>query len=149
MPAWNGAWSEAEATAYLEDATVPIRLACRTPDGGLWMLSLWFRYRDGAFYCATGADADVVGYLEANGGVAFEVSDNDPPYRGVRGAGTATIEPDGGKALLEDLLERYLGGTDNALADRLLVEEREEVRIRIDPTRLYTWDFTERMSDAV
>ncbi|WP_254839494.1 pyridoxamine 5'-phosphate oxidase family protein [Natronomonas marina] len=149
MPAWNGAWSEAEATAYLEDATVPIRLACRTPDGGLWMLSLWFRYRDGAFHCATGADADVVEYLEADSGVAFEVSDNDPPYRGVRGAGTATVDPDEGKALLEDLLERYLGGTDNALADRLLVDEREEVHVRIDPTRLYTWDFGERMADAV
>jgi len=149
MPAWTGAWSEAEATAYLEDATVPVRLACRTPDGGLWMLSLWFLYRDGAFRCATGADADVVGYLERDPSVSFEVSDNEPPYRGVRGAGTATIEPDDDKALLRELIERYLGGTDNTLADRLLVEGREEVHISIDPTKLYTWDFTERMGDAV
>jgi len=145
MPDWTGTWSEPEAATYLENATVPIRLACRTPDGGLWMLSLWFRYDDGAVHCATSADADVVSYLEASPSVAFEISDNDPPYRGVRGAGEVTIEPDEGKALLRELFERYLGGTDNALADRLLAEGREEVRIRIDPTKLYTWDFSERM----
>jgi nitroimidazol reductase NimA-like FMN-containing flavoprotein (pyridoxamine 5'-phosphate oxidase superfamily) len=148
MPTWNGAWSTAEATAYLEDATVPIRLACRRPNGGLWMLSLWFAYRDGEFLCATGANADIVEYLEADGSVAFEVSDNEPPYRGVRGAGSVSIEPDPEKALLHELFERYLGGTDNSLADKLLVEGRKEVRLRIEPNRLYTWDFTDRMKDV-
>lgn len=149
MAEWTGSWARADAVAYLEEATVPIRLACRTSEGGLWMLSLWYRYRDGAFHCATSAEADVVRYLEADPGVAFEVSDNDPPYRGVRGAGTATVEPDEDKALLEALIRRYLGGTDSALADRLLAADRREVHIRIDPDRCYTWDFTERMADAV
>ena len=148
MPEWSGAWTAAEATAYLENATVPIRLACRTPDGGLWMLSLWYRYRDGAFHCATGADADVVSYLKHDASVAFEISDNEPPYRGVRGSGEVTIEPDEGKALLQELLERYLGGTNSPLADRLLAEDREEVRLTVDPTKLYTWDFSERMPET-
>ncbi len=147
MPTWTGTWSEAEAEAYLSESTAPIRIACRTPSDGLWMLSLWYRYRDGAFHCATGADADIVRYLEGNPGVAFEVSSNEPPYKGVRGSGAATIEPDGDKSLLESLLKRYLGGTENRLAIRLLDADREEVRIRIDPTKLYTWDFTDRMSD--
>ncbi len=112
------------------------------------MLSLWFLPWDGALWCATGADADVVRYLDHDDGVAFEVSTNEPPYRGVRGAGTATVEPDTDKSLLRALFDRYLGGTDNSLADRLLADDRDEVRIRIDPTRLYTWDFTERMRDA-
>jgi len=29
----------------------------------------------------------------------------------------------------------------------LLREEREEATVRIDPVRLYTWDFTPRMTD--
>jgi nitroimidazol reductase NimA-like FMN-containing flavoprotein (pyridoxamine 5'-phosphate oxidase superfamily) len=148
MPTWTGAWSEDEAEAYLTESTVPIRLACRTPAGGLWMLSLWYRYEEGAFHCATGADADVVEYLEADPEVAFEISDNRPPYKGARGAGTATIGPDEDKALLETLLHRYLGGTDSELAGRLLDADREEVRIRIEPDRLYTWDFTDRMADV-
>jgi nitroimidazol reductase NimA-like FMN-containing flavoprotein (pyridoxamine 5'-phosphate oxidase superfamily) len=149
MPTWTGAWTEAKATAYLEDATVPLRLSCRRPSGGLWMLSLWYVYRDGSFHCATGADADLVEYLEYDDSVAFEVSENEPPYRGVRGAGTVEIEPDEDKTLLRELIERYLGGTDNSLADRLLVEGRNDVRIHVAPARLYTWDFTERMVDAL
>ncbi|WP_254821096.1 pyridoxamine 5'-phosphate oxidase family protein [Haloglomus halophilum] len=145
----TGSWSEAEANSFLAETTVPIRVACRTPAGGLWMLSLWFLPCDGALWCATGADADVVRYLDHDDGVSFEVSTNEPPYRGVRGAGTATVEPDRDKSLLRALFDRYLGGTDNGLGDRLLRADRDEVRIRIDPDRLYTWDFTERMRDAV
>lgn len=148
MPPWKGAWSEAEATAYLEDATVPIRLACTRPDGGLWMLSLWYLYRDGSFHCATGIDADIVGYLEGDDSVAFEVSDNEPPYRGVRGSGTVDIRPDEDKTLLRELLNRYLGGTDGPLAGQLLAKEREEVQLRIEPNKLYTWDFTKRMAPS-
>ena len=147
MATWNGAWSKAEATAYLDGQTVPIRLACRTPSGGLWMLSLWYQYQDGTLACATSADADVVSFLEADDGVAFEVSDNQPPYRGVRGAGTVTISPDKEKTLLRSLLDRYVGGTDNDLGDQLLSADRKEVRLEIEPDRLYSWDFSDRMSD--
>jgi len=66
---------------------------------------------------------------------------------GVRGSGTATVGTDGATGVLRDLLERYLGGTDSELARWLLREEREEATVRIDPVRLYTWDFTPRMTD--
>lgn len=146
----TGSWELAETRAFLtsEVGRVPIRLACRTPAGRLWMLSLWYRWRDGGLDCATSASADVIEYLKHDDGVAFEVSVNDPPYCGVRGAGTATVAPDEEKQLLRSLLERYLGGTDSSLAQRLLREEREEVHIRIDPARLYTWDFSGRMADS-
>ncbi|QCC46558.1 pyridoxamine 5'-phosphate oxidase family protein [Halobellus limi] len=98
--------------------------------------------------CATGADAAVVEYLRNDPEVAFEVSTNEPPYKGVRGRGTASIEPDTDKRLLRSLFERYLGGTDNDLGDFLLDPDREEVRIRIRPERLHSWDFTERMADV-
>jgi nitroimidazol reductase NimA-like FMN-containing flavoprotein (pyridoxamine 5'-phosphate oxidase superfamily) len=144
----SGAWNTDETERFLESTAVPLRVACRTPNDEPWMLSLWYLYRDGALHCATGADADVVRYLRHDDRVAFEVSTNDPPYSGVRGNGSATVEPDAGKELLRELLGRYLGGTDSALARRLLSPEREEVRIRIEPARLYTWDFTTRMADA-
>lgn len=149
----TGPWSASEAAAYLRETTVPVRLSCRTPDDHPWMLSLWYEWverPDGTpeLRCATGADADVVRYLRGDPEVAFEVSENDPPYCGVRGRGTATIEPDEDKTLLRSLLERYLGGTDNELGTKLLSADREEVRIRVTPERLHTWDFTERMRDV-
>lgn len=144
MTTFTGVWDEQDVADFLDETTVPIRLACHTGSDRLWMVSLWFAY-DGAFHCATGADADVVQWLRDDDAVAFEVSTNDPPYRGVRGNGTATIDADEEKELLRSLMERYVGGTDNDLGDRLLSAGREEIRIRIDPDRLYSWDFSGRM----
>lgn len=143
----TGVWDADRARAFLHESTAPIRLSCHTPSGELWMLSLWYEYRDGVFYCATHANADVVSYLSSDDRVAFEVSTNRPPYKGVRGNGRASIEPDAGKARLRSLLERYLGGTDSSLADRLLDPDRPEVQLTITPDRLHTWDFTDRMAD--
>jgi nitroimidazol reductase NimA-like FMN-containing flavoprotein (pyridoxamine 5'-phosphate oxidase superfamily) len=144
----TGVWDRAGIDAFLTATTVPVRLSCRTPDDHLWMLSLWYLWEDGALWCATGADADVVRYLRHDDEVAFEVSTNDPPYRGVRGRGRATVDADEDKRLLRRLLTRDLGGTDSALAERLLAPERDEVRLGIDPVRVYSWDYSDRMRDA-
>jgi hypothetical protein len=140
----TGPWNRSAVDDFLT-TTVPVRLSCRTPADQLWMLSLWYLWEDEALWCATGADADVVRYLDHRDEVAFEVSTNDPPYRGVRGRGHATVDADADKRLLRRLLDRYLGGTDSALARRLLDPDRDEVRIRIDPVRLHSWDYSDRM----
>jgi len=145
MDRLTGDWDRERTEQFLDEQTIPVRLATHTPQGGLWMLSLWYRYRDGALECATGANAKVVEYLRSDEAVAFEVSTNDVPYRGVRGAGTADLAPDDDKAVLRDLIERYLGDTDSRLARSLLSPDREEVRIRVDIDRAYTWDFSDRM----
>ncbi len=142
----TGAYSRSEAAAFLDEHAVPLRLACHG-QGGLWTVTLWFRYIDdrGVFECATGRNADLVRMLDANPEVAFDVSTNQPPYRGVRGNGHAELEVDAGKERLRDLLERYLGGTDDPLAEALLDPEREETRIVVRPDRLHSWDFSDRM----
>ncbi|TKX52777.1 pyridoxamine 5'-phosphate oxidase family protein, partial [Halorubrum sp. SS7] len=94
------------------------------------------------------ASADLVEFVEHDDHVSFDVSTNDPPYKGVRGRGHATVAPDDDKRLLRTLLRRYLGGVDNATADRLLRPEREEVEIRIEPERLHAWDYSERMKST-
>ena len=131
--------------AFFTDTEVPVRLACHTNNGNPWIVTLWYLYRDGDLYCATSADAQVVTFLRSNSSVAFDVSTNHPPYRGVRGHGNATVKEDPDKAFLRELLERYLGGTDSPLARRLLSPDRDEVRVRVSPEHLHTWDYTERM----
>lgn len=145
----RGSLSSEAIEEFLRSTVVPIRLSCHRPSGDLWMLSLWFRYRNGTLECATEASADVVRFLRADDAVAFEVSTNDPPYRGVRGNGVARIDADEEKALLRALVERYLGSTDSSLAQNLLSDDREEVRIRIEPETVYGWDYSGRMADAV
>jgi len=147
MDTVTGDWTPERTEQFLDEQTIPVRLATRTPGGGLWMLSLWFRYRDGRLECATGADAKVVRYLQEDPEIAFEISTNEIPYRGVRGTGTAVLSPDEDKAVLRSLIERYLGGTEGGLAQTLLSPDRDEVQIQIDVDRAYTWDFSDRMAD--
>jgi hypothetical protein len=144
----EGDWSLAETEQFLNEAVVPVRIGCHSPAGGLWMLSLWYRYRNGTVECATRADADIVSFLREDGTVCFEVSTNRPPYMGVRGSGTATVADDG-KPVLRELVDRYLGTAEAEIARLLLDEGREEVAIRIEPARLYTWDFSPRMGEDV
>lgn len=140
----SGPWGRDRVDEFLTDARVPVRIGCRTPSDAPWIVSLWFIW-DGAVHCATSATADLVDFLAYDAHVSFEVSTNDPPYKGVRGRGHATVTPDDEKELLSSLLVRYLDGVDNSVGDRLLSPEREEVRIEIDPERLHTWDYSERM----
>ncbi|QLK27842.1 pyridoxamine 5'-phosphate oxidase family protein [Natrinema zhouii] len=145
MTDFRGAWSEDEVATFLQEATIPVRIATHRPDGSLWVVTLWYRYRDGALECATGANADVVRFLRNDPTVAFDISTNDIPYRGIRGNGTVELSSDSEKEVLRDLIERYLGGTDSSLARRLLDDDRDEVRIRLEPRTVYSWDYSERM----
>ena len=140
----TGPWDRDRVDEFLDGARIPVRIGCRTPRDAPWIVSLWFSW-DGAINCATSASADLAAFLEHDNHVSFEVSTNDPPYKGVRGRGRANVSPDADKELLRSLLERYLGGTDNSTGDRLLRSEREEIRVRIEPERLHSWDYSGRM----
>lgn len=138
----------ADHQEFLEKIRIPMRLACKTESGWPMVLSLWFIYLDGALYCATRKGARVVGYLLANSECAFEIAADQPPYCGIRGQGVTSIDEQRGNEILDLLLERYLGGRDNRLAQQLLKNSADEVAIRLDPVRVFSWDFSARMKDT-
>ena len=136
-----------QAEEYLKAIRIPLRLSCTTQSGWPMIVSLWFYYQDGKIYCATQKSAKIVGYLQHEPRCAFEISADLPPYCGVRGQAVASIEADIGGTILEKLLERYLGRTDNPLARTLLKKSDTEVAIILEPKQVFTWDFTSRMSN--
>jgi nitroimidazol reductase NimA-like FMN-containing flavoprotein (pyridoxamine 5'-phosphate oxidase superfamily) len=140
-----GAWTGAEIEAFLADARIPLRLSMRGPNGAL-IVPVWFEYRNNSFWSCSPSDSLLVRTLRACSEIAFDVSTNDLPYRGVRGRGLArcTVSPD--SSVLERLLDRYLGSTDNALSQWLLNRRGEESLIEVAMLWLTSWDFTDRMS---
>jgi len=144
----SGPWSMDQVQQHLEHTVIPIRLGCLGPADGPRLLSLWFVHRESALWCATKDDADVTRFLHKDSRCAFEIARDEPPYRGVRGWGTASIVPERGAEILRLLLERYQGGTDTSLGKWLLSQADREVALRIEPERLVTWDFTERMQEG-
>jgi hypothetical protein len=104
---------------------------------------------NGKIYCATQTTSKVVKYLNTYSKCGFEVSENNFPYRGVRGYGIASMLKDKGEYILRILLEKYLKGKESTNIYQLLLSERHlqnEVAIEITPFRMFEWDFKERMS---
>lgn len=131
---------------FLDETIIPLRLASKTESGWPINLSLWFLYEDDALYCATPSTAKIVRHLENDARCAYEIASDLPPYCGIRGQAEAEILPQLGGKILERLLHRYLGGTDNTLARSLIKNRSSEVAIRLEPTTVHTWDFTDRMN---
>lgn len=134
---------------YLEAARIPLRLGCTTPGDWPLVVSLWFEYRAGQLYCASHRQSKVIAYLQRNPRCGFEVAGDNPPYCGVRGQALATLDDAQGGAVLERLLQRYVGGLDSPLAQRLLLRRAQEIAIILEPVNLFSWNFTERMKDSV
>jgi len=130
---------------YLEKTRIPLRLAVRTESGWPMVLSLWYLYQDNLLYCATQRFAKIVSYLTRDSRCAFEIAGEEPPYCGLRGQAKAKIDENFGVEILQRLLVRYLGGVESDLAQTLLQKSESEVAIVLEPIRIYTWDYSDRM----
>ena len=138
-----------EMNNYLETVRIPLRLACATESGWPMAVSLWFKHQNGYLICATQKSARVISYLQNDPRCAFEIASDLPPYCGVRGQAIASIDESIGGEILEQLLVRYLGGKDSALARNLVAKSENEVAIILKPVKIYTWDFSSRMQDVI
>jgi nitroimidazol reductase NimA-like FMN-containing flavoprotein (pyridoxamine 5'-phosphate oxidase superfamily) len=138
--------SSPEIDRFLAETVVPLRLACLDREGSPHVLSLWYLWQDDAIWLATRPDAWVVERLRADPRCGFEIAGDAPPYRGLRGKGRAELVPERGEAMLGALVDRYLGGRESRFARWLLERGRDEMAIRIVPTRTTTWDYSRRMS---
>ena len=146
LPVINSSvFSEQQIAEFLAAATIPVRLACNDEKGFPLVASHWFAYHDGLLYCAIHKASRFAKLLSRDPRCGFEIAGDSPPYRGVRGQGNAELISKQGEAQLKELLNRYLGGTQSALAQWLLSRGADELAVCITPTWVTSWDFTERM----
>ena len=143
----SGPWTASQVREFLSEARIPMRLAANTDSGFPVVLSLWFLAEGDEILGAVHRDARIAQRLRADRRCAFEIAPNEPPYFGVRGQATATLESAGARELLERLLHRYVGTTDSKLGRFLLGRADEEFVVRLKPEWIGSWDYRERMDD--
>lgn len=144
----SGPWQRRQIDQYLAATRLPFRLACVGEDGFPRVVSVWYRYADGVFYCATHRDSHLARLLARNPRVGFEVSTNEPPYHGVRGQGLAELQEAGGADTLRELIDRYLGDSNVSLGRWLMSRAEEELLLRVEVQRFYSWDYRKRMESV-
>ena len=141
----KGSWNLDKTRSFLNDSIYPIRISLIDENGYPNIISLWFIFINNKFWCAVQRDSRVAKLLENSKNCGFEISNNTPPYKGVRGKGKAKIYKNKGKEVLKILIKRYLTQSNNSLKEWLIKRSKNEIAISIDPICFYTWDFSHRM----
>ena len=142
----QSAWSEAQIIDYLQQANTPLRIACLDNDDYPIVCSLWFTYKDGALWAATHKSAHIIKLLQKKPQVGFEIATNEFPYKGVRGKADVSLFADNDVNTLEDVIDKYLQGSNQGLADWLLSRKDDEFALKISPLTINAWDFSHRMA---
>jgi hypothetical protein len=141
----DSAYSERQVVEFLVETAIPLRLACHGHKGYPLVASHWFLYEEGYLCCAVHDSSLVAQLLTDNPKCGFEVAPDTIPYHGVRGQGEVTLSREGAGEMLGRLILRYLGNLDSSLAKWLMSRADGEYLVRIRPTWLTAWDFSERM----
>lgn len=141
----KGPWDQGQINGFLRETRFPLRLACLGADGYPRVVSVWYAFDGEVFHCVSHRSSQLVGWLEKDARVGFEVGPNEPPYFGVRGQGEVALSPDGDGRVLRRMLQRYLGGEESSLAQWLLSRADGEMLITVRPSRLFSWDYRDRM----
>lgn len=131
------------------DIKIPIRIAFANNDGIPNVISLWFVQIDEKIYCATQKSAKIIQYLKKNPVCGFEIASDKPPYKDVRGNGSAKILDDLGQDILQILMNKYLGEKESGLSKFLKSNSHNEVAIEITPKNLFYYDYSARMKGVV
>ena len=144
----TGPWNRSQIDSFLQDSTFPLRLACVGDDGVPRVVSVWYGYDGHRLRCVSHRSSKLISLLKGSDRVGFELAPNEPPYYGVRGQGIAQLDTAADGTVLTELMQRYLGRTESKLGNWLLSRADDEILITIEATRLFSWDYRDRMSQA-
>lgn len=144
----SGAWPLDTIERFLYETAIPVRIASNGREFPL-VQSQWFLYESSTLWCCAQADSVLAQRLRNDPRCAFEVSGDLPPYRGVRGTGSASLHADEAARVLPLLIDRYLGDEPSTLADWLLSRLDVEVAIKISDLSVTSWDYSARMPAPV
>lgn len=140
-------WNADQIAEFLTQVCIPIRIAVMDGDYPL-ICSVWYEYDNDELLLVSHKDSKLSRLLTAQRRCGFEIAPNDPPYHGVRGKADVVIREEGVEVVLKRLIERYLGDSNQSLAEWLLSRVEDEVVYCLRPGWVTAWDYGSRMEKA-
>jgi general stress protein 26 len=139
--------TEAEVDRFLT-SKLNMQLATMDKEGYPNIQPVWFYFdkESGKILTGTQKGTRKVSNIQKNPDkIYFSIDDENFPYKGVKGRGSATISEDVQKnaAIMEKINMKYLGTLEHPLAKMLMENARNgtEVIIEITPKFFSAWDF--------
>ena len=100
------------------------------------------------FYILTAKESKKTHNLSRNETVYFCVDDPNPPYKGIRGKGTARIleEVNFNLDIWERIMARYIGNLEDpmAIAHKDELKKGDSIVLEISPKYFSTWDYSKQ-----
>ena len=140
------AMSKEEVDKFLE-GKLNLQLGTIDDKGDPVIQPVWFNYdkKSGKIFIVTPKMSKKVQNLRHKSNIYFSIDDENFPYKGIKGKGTANIVEDPEKSVSEAKLinVKYLGTLDHPLAQMILesAHKGNHVLIEINPKFFSTWDF--------
>src|ERR671925_1851427 len=138
-----------EAERFLE-SKLNLQIATIDEKGEPNIQPVWFYYDkdEGKLLIITSKSAKKTQNLGSRPTIYFSIDDENPPYRGVKGKGNATIFEDANRIVpqAEKISMKYIGTLDHPAAKEMADRSKngEGVLVEISPKFFSTWDFGKR-----
>ena len=135
-----------EAEKFLE-SKLTLQLATTDEKGEPNIRPVWFYYDkdEGKLLIITSKVAKKTQNLRNRPTIYFSIDDANPPYKGVKGKGNATIVEDPNRIVpqAEKISIKYLGTLDHPAAKEMADRSKngEGILVEISPKFFSTWDF--------
>ena len=135
-----------EAEKFLE-SKLTLQLATTDEKGEPNIQPVWFYYDkdEGKLLIITSKVAKKTQNLRNRPTIYFSIDDENPPYKGVKGKGNATIVEDPNRIVqqAEKISVKYLGTLDHPAAKEMADRSKngEGILVEISPKFFSTWDF--------
>jgi PPOX class probable F420-dependent enzyme len=138
-----------EAERFLE-SKLNLQIATIDEKGEPNIQPVWFYYDkdEGKLLVLTSKVAKKTQNLSNRPTIYFSIDDENPPYKGVKGKGTAAVveDPNLIAPQAEKISMKYLGTLDHPAAKEMADRSKngEGVLVKISPKFFSTWDFGKR-----
>jgi PPOX class probable F420-dependent enzyme len=138
-----------EAERFLE-SKLNLQIATIDEKGEPNIQPVWFYYDkdEGKLLVLTSKVAKKTQNLSNRPNIYFSIDDENPPYKGVKGKGTAAVVEDPNLIVpqAEKISMKYLGTLDHPAAKEMADRSKngEGVLVKISPKFFSTWDFGKR-----
>jgi general stress protein 26 len=149
-PGFGSPLSEQDLKEFLTSKVLNLHLGTVDEKGhaNVHPVGYYFDHLENLFYILTAKESKKTRNLSRKKTIYFCVDDPNPPYKGVRGKGTARIleEVKFNLSIWEKIMARYLGNLEDPMAIALKDELKkgDSIVLEISPKYFSTWDYSKQ-----
>ena len=149
-PGFGSPLSEQDLKEFLTSKVLNLHLGTVDEKGhaNVHPVGYYFDHLENLFYILTAKESKKTRNLSRKKTIYFCVDDPNPPYKGVRGKGTARIleEVKFNLSIWEKIMARYLGNLEDPMAIALKDElkKSDSIVLEISPKYFSTWDYSKQ-----